>query len=418
MRAVIQRSTGMQYFKNSELAKLHHVSKATVGNWIEAAKQGKLNLSLYEHGNRAYIAKTTENESLVGRLVKERKKYRNSKSARTVTPRPDFYTHYNQAQIYDIVRNLEIHHELPLQYNYYDGGAANWDNYATRLFTEEAPNLLKQTINLFLKNQSYIDDIIGKFKSVNVVDVGVGNALPAKDLLAHLLEKGKLGRYIAIDDSAEMLDIAKRNIQQWFKGRVNFEAYELDVNYERFANILASEYLNGEPSESVNLILFLGGTPDNFRYPDGAFRTIHDSMNLNDLLFYTNKLETEEMRPQWLDLAQQPGKSALAGIHGFTFELLNIDESFYELEVGYNEKLRQRHAVARLKMALTLKFEFEEGERLLEFNKGDAILLWRSWQMNDKDVNEQFERNDFDILHSSKTRDKEYILTIAQVKCE
>jgi SAM-dependent methyltransferase len=160
-----------------------------------------------------------------------------------VRPGPDFYKNYTQAQIYDIVTNLEIHHEIPRQYNYIDGGAHHWDEYAQRLANEEAPNLINSTFKLLAMNGSYIDSLLAQYEQVNVVDIGVGNALPVKDLLAHLLEQGKLGRYIAIDISREMLNIAQRNIKEWFDDRVAVEDYELDIDRERFDNILAEEYI-------------------------------------------------------------------------------------------------------------------------------------------------------------------------------
>jgi uncharacterized SAM-dependent methyltransferase/transposase len=406
----------MTYFKNVELADRYNISESTVRNWVKMAKEGKLGLELSSENGRSYVANLPSNIPTIEKLVEENRKYRNTRSAKTVTPRPEFYEVFTQAQIYDIVRNLEIRHEISRQYNYFDGGADKWDEYTQKLAIEDVPNLLNRTTGLISENQGYLDKRLAKYRRVNVVDIGVGNALPAKALLQHLLDQGVLGRYIAIDISAEMLEIARRNVKEWFGDRVAFEGYQMDITFERFANILAEDYLKKNAKDAANLVLFLGGTADNLRNPDDAFRTINESMNPNDLLLYSNKLETEEMRPQWFDYTAKPGKLALAPMHRLVFDLLNIDDSFYDVEMGFDKQTRQRYTRARLKVALTLKFKFEDGERILEFEKGDTILLWRSWQMTATDVVGQFDRNGFYVLHSSQTDDRQYILAVAEVK--
>lgn len=406
----------MTYFKNTELASRYNISESTVRNWIKMAKNGKLDLALATQQGRAYVANIPGNIPVIEQLVEKNRKYRNTLAAKTVTPKREFYKVFTQSQIYDIARNLELHHEIPRQYNYFDGGADKWDEYVEQLAIEEVPNLLNKTTSLIAENQTYLDNRLSGYQIVNVVDIGVGNALPAKELLAHLLSQRKLGRYIAIDISEDMLKIAQRNIKDWFGDKVMFEGYQMDITFERFANILAEDYLKKDAKQAVNLVLFLGGTPYNFRSPDDAFRTISESMNPNDLLVYTDKLETPDMRPQWFDYTAKPGKLSLAPIHRLVFDLLNIDESFYDVEMGFDINLKQRYARTRLKVALTLKFDFEDGERVLELEKGDTILLWRSWQMTARDVADQFDTNGFYLLHSSQTEDHEYIMTVAEVR--
>jgi uncharacterized SAM-dependent methyltransferase len=405
----------MLYFKNSDLAKKYVVSDRTVHNWIVEAEAGKLELVLHRVGGRTYVANTAANIRIIERLIEERRKYRNTRSVKEIAPRPEFYKLFTQAQIYDITTNLQLHHEIPREYNYFDDGAGNWDEYAKRLAAEDSPNTLNSTIGLLKKNQAYIDDLIGRYKRVNVVDIGVGNALPVRDLLSHLLERGVLGRYIALDISREMLNIAERNIKEWFDGQVHYEGLELDINHELFSNMLAESYIGDDAEETVNLVLFLGGTLCNLRKPDGVLRVIHDSMGWKDILVHTDKLDTEASR-RYFDFNSKPGKSTLAPNHRFIFDLLNIDESFYEVEMGFDEAKRNRYIRVRLKVSLIINFEFEEGRRRLELNKGQTILLWRHWEMTPRGVADDFERNDFHMLHMSQTEDEEYILTISRVE--
>lgn len=405
----------MLYFKHSELAKHFNVSLRTVHNWIDATRLGKLDLDLHIEGDKTYVANTARNIASVTRIVEGRRKYRNKIAAKSVQPKPEFYTIYNEHQIYDIATNLEVHHEIPRQYNYFNGGANHWDKYAERLVVDEEPNLVNSTIKLLKTNQGYLDDLLSRFKRINVIDIGVGNAYPVKDLLAHLLKQNKLGRYIALDISPAVLSIAQNNIKSWFGDAIKFEGYEYDISYDRFSDLLVQEYAREDAKDTANLVLLLGGTLSNMRAPDGGYKIIHDSMGVNDYLVHSTKLDTEATR-RYFDFDLRPGETKLAAIHSLVVDLLNIDKSFYTVEMGYDPELKQRFERIRLNVSLTITFAFSSGQRAVELNKGDAILTWRGLQQTTVDVNEQFARNDFDLLHSSQTDNREYILTVSRVK--
>lgn len=410
----------MKYYKNTEIAALFHVSEKAVRNWVEATQQGKLTLELFDRNGRPMIANTSKNMQLMEELVAERKKFKNTRSQKTVLPRPEFYRLFSKDQIYDLISNLEIHREIPRQYNYFNGGANHWDTYAQRLASEDTPNVVNSGLKLLEKNLAYLDSILSSYAKVNVIDIGPGNALPVKELLRHFIKTGKMGRYIAIDISPDMLKIAEANIEQWFGDKIVFEGYQKDINYDRFFSITADEYLKSS-KDSVNLVLLLGGTLYNMRDPDGAFRVIHDSMGINDFLIHTQKLDTEATR-RYFDFNSQPVLSTkgpvLAPIHGFMVEIMGIDESLYELELGYDDQKRERYERIRLKVSLKVKFELETGPYSVEMNKGSTVLIWRSKQQTALDVVHQFDRNDFYMMYSSQTTDREYILTVSNVKID
>lgn len=293
-----------------------------------------------------------------------------------------------------------------------------WDEYTQQLLKQSQPNLLTGTIKILGENQEYLDRRLAKYRHVNVVDIGVGNVLPAKGLLTHLHRQGTLIGYNAVDVSPRMLEIAERNIKEWFGDKIPFTGYQRDIQFERFAEIVANSYLRGKTEDSINLFLLLGATPCNFKEPDDAFRVIRESMNPNDLILYTDKLEKRDMKPEWFnfDYEAEQKELVLTPRHRLVFELLNIHDSFYDVEVSLDQKEQYRYVRARLKVALSLKLSHNGIGRLLEFEKGDTIQLWRSWQVTAKDIVDQFDRTGFYVLHSSQTEDHEYILTIADVK--
>lgn len=404
----------MLYFKHQELVDKYHVSLKTVHNWIAAAKQRKLELTLYEHGTRTYVANTPGNIAILKNLAEQGKKYRNSRHAKVVTPKPEFYQLYSRRQILDIISNINIHQEIPRQYNYIEEGAKNWDNWLKRLKSEESANILKSTLELIHTNLESLDLLLDGRSKVNVVDIGVGNALPVKELLGHLLQTKKLHRYIAIDISQSMLAIAKRNIRSWYGDEVKFEGYVRDITYERFDDLLVDDMLNSEATQTTNIVLILGGTLGNFRSYKSVLNVTYGSMGDGDFLVYTDKPDTEASR-RYFDFSPKPGSSTLSPNHRYILDLLNIDDSLYEVEMGYSEQKRMRFIRIRLKSALTIKFKFEKIEREVDLEKGSTILLLRVWHMKALETISNFEESGFKLLHSSMTNDREYMLTVSGV---
>lgn len=407
----------MLYFKKAELAKAHHVSEKTVTNWIREAKDGKLDLELHEEHGKAWIANTTSNIELIEQLVEKRKKFRNSRGIKTITPKPEFYELYNQQQIFDITSSLDMYHEIMPDYTYFDGGADYWEFYVQRLAAEKIPNLLTVTIKQLKANQGYIDDLTSRYKRINIVDIGPGNGLPVKELLQHLLDQGKLGRYIALDISPEILELTKRNIEKWFGDKVAFESHLIDIKYERFAHLIAENALAQNANNVINVVLSLGAGFSNFRSPDDAFKTVRSSMNQQDFFIHNLKLDSKTSR-QYFDLGIRAGSIPLYVHEKMMVDLLNIDESLYEAEMGYDDQDRQRYIRIRLKVALQIKFTLDKGDRTIEFNKNDTIMVWRYWHQNAQEVIGQLERNNFDVLQTSLTEDKDYLFTVSRVRCD
>ncbi|HEX8226882.1 MAG TPA: L-histidine N(alpha)-methyltransferase [Candidatus Saccharimonadales bacterium] len=384
-------------------------------NWIDSAKAGKLDLTLQTKGERTYIANTSKNQIIIRELVDKGKKYRPHRSQKTVMPTSKFYELYTQEQLYDIVSNLEINREIPSQYNYFGEGASNWDKYVQHLSDEESRNNLNATIALLETNQDYLDELLAQYDQINIVDVGVGNALPVRKFVEHLLEIGKMGRYIGIDISETMLEIAASNMKKWFGDKVVFEPHTLDIDHDRFGYLLAEEYIKTNSQDTANILLFLGCTIQNFKKPGTVLKVIHDSMGVKDYLIHQQKLDTQSSR-RYFDFNPGPSNSSLAPIDRHIFDLLNIDESLYEVEMGFDPKLKQRYIRVVLKVAVSIRFRFKDGERVVDFNKDDVILLWRALQNSLQDVVDQLVESDLYPLQVSQTDDQEFLLAVSRIR--
>lgn len=405
----------MKYFKNTELAKLYNVSEKSVRNWIQAAKEGKLELTLHTENGKAAIANTTRNTTLIEELVQKGKKYKNTRGLKTIVPSPVFYERFTPRQVLDIISNIDIHREIPYQYNYFNGGAVHWDLYTQRLIKEGSSNYLTDIIELLTLNRSYFNALTAKYKHINIVDVGLGNCLPVREFLHDILKQGKLKRYIGIDTSPDMLDIAERNINKWFDGKVSFEGYVRDINHDRFDDLLADESFGAEAESTLNVVLFLGSTIVNFRDPDSSLRAIHDSMGKRDLLLFSIKLDSERSRRYFDFTTERP--DSMGNFRGKDLlTLLNINESLYELDQAFSEEEMMRRTQIRFKVATSIEFQYNGQSKLIHFNKGETLLLWRAVHQGNMRTLQQFDHNGFNLLQAMRSTDQESILLTAKVK--
>lgn len=411
----------MQYFKHTELAKQYHVSLKTVHNWIAAAKNNRLDLRLHTAKSGTYVANTNENTQLLEVLSEKGKKYRNTLHHKTVQPQPGFYDIYSKRQILDMINNIDIHREIPGQYNYLEEGARNWDSWMHRLAKDDTSNLLKGSIQLIDANIETIERLIKDSARINVVDLGVGNAFPVRNLLQFLLKKEVLHRYIAIDISKTMLDVAQKNIEEWFDKEVQFEGHVRDMTFERFDDLLVEDMLDEKAEDTVNIVLLLGATATNFRSFSDAISLVYKSMGKNDILIYTDKLDTEASRRYFdfgLEKESSHAASRLPEGDRYILDLLGVDESLYSVEAGFNQQKHMRYIQIRLNTAITIEFVIEGGKHRITLEKDDAILLLRILHQTAYEIISTFEKIGLGLLQASLSEDRQYFLSISGVNAK
>lgn len=401
----------MLYFKNVELSEIYHVSEGAVRRWIEGARQGRLDLQLYEHNGRDHIANTAKNKRIIEGLIARNKKF--SKAHKVTTPNSVFYSLYTPRQIIDIAVNLDMHREIPLQYDYFGEGAQWFDAYSHRLWEEQEANALTATVDLLGANADNLRSLLGGYERVNVIDIGVGNGLPVKELLTHLAyDEDILGRYIGIDISADMLKVAEQNLNSWLQG-IEFEGHVRDITFERFDDLL----INEDPSTTANIVLLLGGTINNFKWPDEVLRVIYHSMGRNSLLVTARKLDTPDSR-RYFDFHAGQELPRLSRNHTLMLSHLGINESMYEVEQGYDDEKHMRFIKIILKVDLVINFTINNKKRPVYIQRGESILLWRAWHQNTFEVIEQLRNNGFTLEATCTTPDESFLLTISRARRE
>ncbi len=405
----------MKFYRNTELAKLYNISEKSVRNWIEAAEKGKLGLELYGHNGKFLIADTLGNAAIISDLVEKGRKYRNSRSHKNVVPSPEFYKLFNADQVIDIISSLDVYKEVPQGYTYFGEGASYWDAYTQRLIAEKAGNTLTNNIDLLDFDLGAIEAFAEDYEHVNIVDVGPGNCLPVKKLLTRLKEKGSLKRYVALDISNDMLSIAEHNIQKWFGKEINFEGVTKDVTFERFRDVLLSDGFGKDSQNTINIILLFGTLITNFREPEQVLHVIRDSIGKHDLLVTFLKLDSNKSR-RFFDFSVESDKAILGLQDRFILDLLNIEETFYEVEQFYDDKKKSRIIQVRLKVSISIQCEVDSFTKTINLHKGDTILLWRAWHYTDFEIIGVYDRNNFSLVQATKSKDQEYLLLTSKLK--
>jgi L-histidine N-alpha-methyltransferase len=403
----------LRHFTNKELTRLYGVSDKTIRNWIAASLSGDLDLKLIEHGKRSYIADSTANNYLLEKLAQRGRKYRNSTNHKVVQPSDEFKELFAPEHIIDIANTLDNHHELSWSHSYFGRAGVYWNQYLNELYDAGKPNMITNSIETLDLSQALIDAHIAKYKKVNIVNVAVGNNNVLRKLVANLHERKKLDRFIAIDISPTILDIAEKNCQEWFNGAIALEKHLLDIRHHTFYDVLSRT-----DADTTNLIFFTAGPLHNFKDPRHLLRNFHNSMSRHDLLFTAIKRNTNQTK-RFFDFNIKSDGSLLGVRRKMLLDLLNIDEKFYEVEqVLLHDSISANSGTiqVRLKVDLTINFETSEFKKTVELHKGETILLWFAKRYDDVSLIELFEDSGLSVVQVLHSLDRQLTMQISRMK--
>lgn len=402
----------MKYYKYSQLVKEYNVSDRTVRNWVEASLKGKVDLKLHEAKGRYYVANSVANNAILESLADHGKKYRNSRSSKSVEPNRSFYETYSPDQVVDIINSLEKNHELPWDYTYFGNSAEYWDEYLMELHAAKNGNVITNSIETLKLNYAYLDALIEKYDHVNVVNVCVGNNIAIHDLLSRIKASGKLNRFIAADISKDMLDVAGRNIDRWFSGSVKMERCLIDIKRQSLGLITTdSNVSTGE--NTVNIFILAAAVIANFDSQQRVLENLNASMSKDDILITTDKRDTPQSR-SFFDFNTKNDTSMIGFRRKDLLDKLGVEDSFYDVIQEFNESLRRKILRIVLKVDLTLNFEVLGKKKEVYFEKGTSIMMWFAHSPTDAEFVKTLENSGLELLMSAQSLDQELMLTISK----
>ncbi len=402
----------MLYYKNSEVAKKYKVSKATVGHWVAAALKSGNNLGIVTVNGKQYIAQTEHNDNILQQLSHKGQKFKNKSVLRKISPQPEFYEIFNESQIVELLMNLEVYHEIPHKFSYFNGGAQYWDNYVKRTIREHISTTVSNTADVLRLNKTFIYNALGR-KKVNFVDIGVGNAYPVKEILKFLHAKKALKKYIALDISESMLEIAQNNIVVWYNTKVDYEGHIVDISNENIRDLLFRNSQYSDSHDTINLVCFLGSTIENMEPNDHSLENIRKSLGINDIFVLGRTLDTDKAKT-FFDFSETSPKEEPDNKWKWMYEALSLTEDLYRYEMLYDEKTKSRIGQMVLTSDVELEFKTKLFGKVISFKKGDAIVTWRHRHHRYREIVEEMISNGFEILQTSTSPDHSHLLVIAK----
>lgn len=295
-----------------------------------------------------------------------------------------------------IMHELETRHELPLRFSYIGEGAQRWDKAVTDLPPKRQKAILPDFTSLtnILRERHNTP--------ISVLDLGPGNGLQARALLAYLLEKKQLHRYACVDISPQMLDIAARNIHDWFHGIIQTTTHVKNFIEDPLDDIFSPNVLGDNP----RIILVLGGTLDNDPSPVAALRAISKHMRPDDLLVYDILTPT--------DTPTSSAAFTLSTRHTYLLDVLGITKDCYESKRTYDAPSHIRLDQIIPVDDLRLSYDSDGIRHEILLQRGKPITIWRYHSTTLSEATENIQQSGLELLTASTSANARQILLLCE----
>lgn len=299
-------------------------------------------------------------------------------------------------QISEFVTALKGRNEIPLKFEYLDNGAKRWDalvhskNYKLGL-TET--DLIKSSATEILKEVK---------ERANIIDLGCGTGDKAVFFLQKLKTHKK--KYVALDISEEMLNLAKSKIS----GKIlnlNSEFQRIDFEEGNFAHI--TEFLR-EKNYPFNLILFLGNTLGNVSDKSRVLSNIRESMTFSDHLLIG--IELFDINRIQEILSHYKGNKIWKDNIFTCLDYFGLKQNDGYLEVNFNKNKSQVEA----RFLMKNDKEISCGSRRIRLKKGAKILLMISYKTTPKNIQILLAETGFVVKRLFLNENEDYALILCK----
>jgi uncharacterized SAM-dependent methyltransferase len=395
-----------KYLTNSEVSKKFNISKHTAKKWLDDSKNRRNALQVTSVGDKHYILDNEHNHQELMQLKENSLKYRNRVGYHRVVPEKEFYEAYDESMIIELIRFLQVHRELPMKFKYLgDLGAEDWEG---QVYTEEI-EYMDEEMDLIKGNLGYFKLKLGQYKTINIFDLGCGNAHTALPIIDRLLKDGFQVKYIALDINPQMLDMAIDNVSKNFP-EVETDKHTVDFDYEVIRG-LTYRYRSYQDN-SANLILFLGDTIGNLDDRYKVLKNISDSCGQDDFLLVDNGINSSVERKLTKDATVHPH---FVGVFKEMLRIFNFQESDYEIEFRFREETRESLLV--ITWQRDIDFEIKLGKKIykISFLKGEEVVAWRYYAHNLREFQDELASCGFQVCHVSCSPENSHALILAEL---
>lgn len=412
----------MSFIKNIDIAKEYRVSPTAVNKWLKSAKEDKNKLDLITYNSKDYVKDTISNRLILEELSQRSRGFNRREEKTTALVQDEFYKLFDEQQIIEIVHQLQNKSQIPHKYTYFNGGAKFWDNYAKRGFEENIANTVTNTAEMLEDVTRFITKQFDRQTKLNVIDIGVGNAYPVQAFLQTLKRENLINRYIALDFSQDILNIAENNINNWFNKSIPFKGYIKDITCDKFHNVLFRES-QGQQANIVNLVLFLGSTIENLPDWKGTLSNIVSNLGRNDFLLLGQTLTSKSAR-LFFDLGVNSENAQIKHKNDFYADwqelmipnLLGLQLEDYKIETRYDDASDCRIMWLIPDKEIEIKFNSPSLATTINLNKGEKIIIWKHQHHSVDEISTTLAQLGLQLLLATTSKDQAQVLTISRLK--
>ena len=396
----------MAVFKNTQISDEYRVSSTTVLNWIENAILKKNNLNVTLVGKKYKVIDDSHNRSELEKLTHQAKTYKNKIETKTVYINKGVHDFLSKDQLIEVINTLKLHKRIPMKFSYLGKGASKWEDFTTETAKTQSYQADVKTPELLNKILPILTDRVSKYDKVNIVDLGTGNSNSMIELTDHFYNLNKLNKFVGLDISAEMLTISKKNLTKNIPN-VNYVNCIHDLEKSDFATDLFLE----KTAKSINLIFFVGDTLGNMENIQRTIENLRYSLDKDDILIISNKIDTLEKRTQFEPLSQNNPHSWLVKEFGIDIDLANLGTEF-------NEKSSSRRGYFKIDKDYIIDFSEVGIEEKIELFKGEKIVFWHHKMSSREEIIDELNTAGLELLDLTTTTDLSHLLVVCKTRNE
>ncbi len=265
----------------------------------------------------------------------------------------------------ELVTAIKGRGEIPVKFSYIAEGAKHWDEIAKKrvVASSSVSNLETKLLD---SRSKYIVETFEKAKKINLVDLGCGNGDPVYRIMQEMQKLKIPFRYVPIDISRAMLDLASERNKRRIKG---LEVVPIMLDFE--SGSFPDQIYDISEGGYSNLMLLLGNTLGNMPNIGGLLTNIRDSMSSDDFLVIGMQL----INYSKVDLMLAHYTSEEMGdLLYYIPELIGINRK----QCGWNAFWNERMGRVEIRMKLLEDVKVHIGKEHFTLEKGESILLDRS----------------------------------------
>ncbi len=330
--------------------------------------------------------------------------------SRTAKPSSDFYSLFSEEEILGIIHALEVRREIPLKYSYKGRGAKIWNDFYGKYIIPKWYRTSSLEIDLLRNNFEFINGNYQSCEKLNIIDVGAGNSYPVKEFISKLNKLGRVNKYIALDISEELLNLASKNFHKWFP-KIEFISHIIDIENSCLPKILLTQ-ADEQTDDTTKIILHLGVTMGNHQNISKVLKNFRDSMGKNDLLVFTNETGSNS---NWDGKVRGGCKYHAEEVYKWIKNKIGIKSEDCELIRKYDLETDSIVANMKFRHNYTINFSFGGIDKDIEIYQGEEITIWRHHKYEIPELIQEIEKAGLQVVHYSTDKYLSHMMVICEV---